>query len=404
MTDAPATQRTGGIPRGLLQTGPVLFSYGFRPFFLGGAVWAVVAMTIWIAAISGLINIGGDYGAPAWHAHEMMFGFAPAVLTGFLLTAVPNWTGRLPVAGRPLMLLFLLWCAGRVALLIPDLIGTIPAAAIDSVFLPAILVICVREIVAGKKWKDLKIVAGLLALSLANLYFHYETIVDGRPDIAVRLGISAYAVLVTIVGGRMIPSFTRNWINRFGRTDFPAPFNSFDTVAILSAVLAFGFWTFAPQSMLTAITALSAAALQTARLIRWRGWTVLAEPLVSILHGAYAFVPLGLASIGLSALGVIDATSTLHILTVGLIATMMLAVMTRATRGHTGRDLTASKITSTAYLALIACAFLRPLASQFPEFSDVLYPLSGVLWLTAFGGFLLEYGPMLVRQRRKTLG
>lgn len=405
MTDAPASPpRTGGIPRGLSRTGPVLFSYGFRPFFLGGAAWAVTAMAIWIAAISGAVEIGGDYGAHAWHAHEMLFGFAPAILAGFLLTAVPNWTGRLPVSGPPLQLLFLLWGAGRIALLMPDLIGTLAAVTIDAVFLPTVLAICVREIVAGRKWKDLKIVGGLLALSFANGYFHYETIVEGHPDMATRLGVSAYATLVIIVGGRMIPSFTRNWINRFGRTDFPVPYNSFDTISILSALTAFTAWVLAPETMLTAALAFAAALLHAVRLWRWRGWTTWAEPLVTILHAAYVFVALGLTSIGLAASGLMDTTSAVHVLTVGTIATMMLAVMTRATRGHTGRELTASKNTCVSYLAIIVCAFTRPVAGQWPELAPFLYPVSGLLWLLAFGAYLVEYAPMLINERRKTRG
>jgi uncharacterized protein involved in response to NO len=142
----------GGIPRGLARSGPVIFSYGFRPFFLGGALWAIVAMALWIAALSGFIDLGGDYGAPNWHAHEMLFGFASAVLAGFLLTAVPNWTGRLPVSGKPLIWLFALWCAGRLFLLVPDTVGVVTAATVDGLFLPALLAICAREVLAGRKW------------------------------------------------------------------------------------------------------------------------------------------------------------------------------------------------------------------------------------------------------------
>jgi uncharacterized protein involved in response to NO len=402
MTEVQAsTRRTGGIPRGLSRTGPVLFSYGFRPFFLAGALWACAAMAIWIAAITRSLDIGGEYGPHAWHAHEMLFGFAPAILAGFLLTAVPNWTGRLPVSGWPLFLLFLLWCAGRAALLMTDLLGTSVAVAIDSIFLPTLLFICVREVVAGRKWKDLKIVGGLLALSFANVYFHWETIVDGHPDVATRIAVSAYVVLIVIVGGRMIPSFTRNFINRLGRTDFPVPYNAFDTFTIVLAAMALALWSLYPESSVTAVLALLSAVAHVIRLLRWRGWTVLAEPLLSVLHASYAFVPLGLVSIALSALDIMDATSGLHVLTVGTIASMMLAVMTRATRGHTGRELAASRMTSATYVAIIVCALVRPLAGQFPELAPILYPAAGLLWMTAFGGYVWEHGPMLINERRK---
>ncbi|MBN9056043.1 MAG: NnrS family protein, partial [Rhizobiales bacterium] len=210
----PAARVSRAVSRGLSRTGPVLFSYGFRPFFLAGGVWAVVAMVLWIATITGRIDLAGDYGAPNWHAHEMLFGFASAVLAGFLLTAVPNWTGRLPVSGWPLAGLFGLWCAGRLALLAADRIGVAEAAVIDGLFLPVLLGICTREIVAGRKWKDLKILGGLLALSLANAVFHVAVIGGGDDHMAIRLGVAAYVVLVMIVGGRIVPSFTRNWLNK----------------------------------------------------------------------------------------------------------------------------------------------------------------------------------------------
>ena len=148
---------SGGIPRGIATTGPVLFSYGFRPFFLGASLWAIFAMAGWIAALTTGIDIAGEYGPAHWHAHEMLFGFSSAVLAGFLLTAVPNWTGRLPVSGRPLAYLFALWVAGRLALLATDVIGLKFAVIIEAAFMPALLAICAREIIVGRKWKDLKI-------------------------------------------------------------------------------------------------------------------------------------------------------------------------------------------------------------------------------------------------------
>lgn len=389
------------IPRGLATSGPVIFSYGFRPFFLGAGLWAVAAMALWIAALMSGLEVGGSYGAPSWHAHEMLFGFASAVLAGFLLTAVPNWTGRLPVSGTPLVLLFALWCAGRIALLAPDMLGIVPSAAIDGLFLPTLLFICGREVVAGRKWKDLKVLAGLLALSIANGFYHFTIVGGDHPEIATRLGVGAYVLLVTIVGGRILPSFTRNWLNRFGRVDFPVPYNRFDTIAILCGVAALACWTIRPYELPTALVALAAALLHTVRLIRWRGWTVHAEKLLLVLHVAYAFVPLGFASIAAGALGFLNDYSVLHVLTVGAIACMMLAVMTRASRGHTGRALTASRLTVISYAALILAALVRPVAEMLPAIATPVYAAAGLLWMTAFGLFSLEYAPMLVRARRR---
>lgn len=390
----------GGIPRGLARTGPVIFSYGFRPFFLGGALWAIVAMVLWIAALSGFIDLGGDYGAPNWHAHEMLFGFASAVLAGFLLTAVPNWTGRLPVSGKPLVWLFALWCAGRLLLLLPDKVGVVTAAAVDGLFLPALLAICAREVIAGRKWKDLKVLGGLLALSVANIVFHVAAIEGDLSQMATRLAISAYTVLVIIVGGRIVPSFTRNWLNRFGRTDFPVPYNGFDTAAILTGIAALAIWTIEPESIVAVPTALLAAFMHAMRLIRWRGWTTWPEQLLVVLHVAYAFIPVGFITIALAALDVMDTRSVLHVFTVGVIGCMMLAVMTRASLGHTGRKLAASRVTIAAYVSLIACALLRPAAEFFPSAMMHLYACSALLWIVGFGLFCVEYGPILMHERK----
>lgn len=391
---------SGGIPRGLSTTGPVLFSYGFRPFFLAAALWAIGAMALWIAALILRLDLAGDYGAAHWHAHEMLFGFSSAVLGGFLLTAIPNWTGRLPVSGRPLAALFGLWVIGRVALLSSGIIGLPVAAAVEALFLPVLLLICAREVIVGRKWKDLKVIGGLIILSAANIWFHLSVLGNLDVDAAARLAIGAYTMLIMIVGGRIVPSFTRNWLNKVGRTDFPVPYNRFDTAAILIGVAALAAWTFAPVHILTAAIAVIACAFHTVRLLRWHGSPTWPEKLLFVLHAAYAFVPLGFLAISAGAIELLSDYPVMHVLTVGVIAFMMLAVMTRATRGHTGRPLVGSALTSASYVAIAGAALIRPLAEVLPEHYHHLIALSGVLWIAAFVLFTLEYGPMLVRERR----
>ncbi|WP_225026902.1 NnrS family protein [Xinfangfangia pollutisoli] len=387
------------IPRGLNQQGPALWSYGFRPFFLGGAVWAVVTMLLWILALARGLPLGGDFGAALWHAHEMVFGFAPAVLAGFLLTAIPNWTGSLPVSGRPLIGLVALWLAGRLAMAAAGAMGTVLASVLDAAFLPVLLGLCAREIVRGRKWKDLKVLAGLLAISLGNLGFHLALHLGGAPHLWLRAAVAGYVALILIIGGRILPSFTRNWLSQRGAARLPVAYNRFDMGVIVVSAGALAAWVAAPEARLIAAPALVAAALNVARLARWCGALVTGEGLLLVLHLAYAFVPLGFLAIALAALGLVQPVSALHVLTVGVIATMMLAVMTRATRGHTGRALTASALTILAYFCLFAAALARPLA----DLTGVpgLMEASGALWILAFGLFLLEYGPMLVRDRRK---
>lgn len=391
---------SGGIPRGLGESGPVLLSYGFRPFFLGAAVWAVAAVTLWLAALSGLPGVAGGYGPAAWHAHEMLFGFGPAVLTGYLLTGVPNWTGRLPVSGRPLALLFALWCAGRLALAASDGVGLLPAVAADMAFLPAVLFLCAREIVAGRKWKDLKIVAVLAMLSLANGGFHAAVLAGADRGLPERLALSLYVLLIATVGGRMIPSFTRGFLKRRKISTMPAPFGVPDRLAVALSLPALAGWTAMPDHRLTALLAATAAPAQGARLLRWRGWLAFPEPLVLALHAAYGFVPLGLAAVALGAADLLPPASVVHVLAVGAMAGTMLAVMMRATRGHTGKATAGSRITALAGLSLFAAALLRPLADLLPGDASALHMAAGLGWIAAFGLFLVEYGPMLARARR----
>lgn len=390
-------------PRGLKKTGPVLFSYGFRPFFLGGGLFAAMAMGLWLAAIASMIEPGGSYGSSHWHAHEMLFGFGSAILTGFLLTAIPNWTGRLPVSGIPLMLLFSIWVAGRLVMLDPDRLGLLTSILIDGAFLPLMLIIAGSEIIAGKKWKDLKVLAGLLGLSLANLSFHHAMYVGDHPGLAIRLSIAAYTLLVMIIGGRIIPSFTRNHMAKIGRNDAPVPYDHFDSAAILAGATALALWAYDPDLVVTSAIAALAAGMHVIRLLRWKGIAVFGEKLLFVLHISYLFVAGGFAAIALGAEGTLDETTVLHVLTIGAISSMMLAVMTRATRGHTGRALSASRTTRLSYGLIFIAAVLRPLADIVDAWQTPLLYLAGACFAGAFIVFGLEHFPMLARKRRLPL-
>ncbi|SMC73582.1 NnrS family protein [Rhizobium sp. RU36D] len=399
----PRQRPPGGIPRGPAQTGPTLFSYGFRPFYLSAAIWAVLEMILWLLALSGRISLGGEAGAAAWHAHEMLFGFAPAVLCGYLLTSVPNWTGQLPVSGPPLMALWGLWCAGRLAMSLSA--ASYPlSAAIDWLFLPVLLMICLREVVAGRKWKDLKAVAALLALTLANTLHHWTGMTTGDTGIATRLALSVYLLLISVIGGMMVPSFTRNWLNRQGSQNFPASQGRFDKAAVMVGLVALLAWTLAPETAVTATAACVAGSLHAIRLSRWKGAATFRTPLVLALHVAYACLPLGLFGVCASALGYVAPPSVLHLFGVGAVAGMMLVVMTRSTLGHTGRPLQASGLTALSHVSLFLTAVLRPLADIIPSVGGFLVMAAGLAWLLAFGLFLVEFGPLLVSTRRQARG
>jgi uncharacterized protein involved in response to NO len=390
-----------GIPRGIARQGPAILSYGFRPFFLGAGVWAMLAMILWTGAIAAGWPIGGAYGAIHWHAHEMLFGYAGAALAGFMLTAIPNWTGRLPVSGTPLLVLVMLWLAGRLALLTPGEAALWPAIAVDLAFFPLLAAIAAREIGAGHNWKNLHVVAGLGLLTIANGWFHWAVIGGGDTGPAYRLAITVWLLLISLIGGRLAVSFTRNWLARKGDTRLPASFGRFDRIVLLFGLGAFGLWIAMPESPWTGVLAGTAAILHALRLGRWRGFAAWREPLVLVLHAAYGFLPLGLAAISAAAFGLIGPVTGLHVLTVGAIGTMTLAVMTRATRGHTGNPLTASPVTTLAYSALIAAAIMRFAVDFAPDAYLMVLTTSALLWLLAFGLFLAEYAPMLIRPRRQ---
>ena len=374
-------------------------SYGFRPFFLGAASWAALAMVLWLGVVTGAWTVAGSYGPVAWHAHELLFGYVSAVAAGFLLTAIPSWTGRLPVRGGPLLVLFLLWAAGRIALLAVDWIGTVAAMAVDALFLVVFALAVIREIVAGRNWRNLKTVALVTVLAAANIGFHAEVYFSGAPDYSLRAAIAAIIGLIMLVGGRLVPSFTRNWLVRQGAARLPASFGRFDITAIVVAGAALAIWVAFPVSAWSGIVLLAAGVLQAVRISRWVGLPTWREPLVLVLHCGYAFVPVGFLLVGLSILwpDAIPASGALHAWTAGAMALMTLAVMTRASLGHTGYPLTASITTCVVYVAAIAAAFSRTAASLLPDLTLDLLSLAAFSWLVAFGGFVISYGPKLLR-------
>lgn len=373
-----------------------LFSFGFRPFFLFGALWVVIAMVLWIMALNGAINIPTRFDPVSWHAHEFLFGYLSAVLAGFLLTAVPNWTGRLPIVGAGLVGLFAIWCMGRLAIMISALLPTWLAMAVDVVFPIALGVVILREIIAGKNWRNLIVIALLAVFTLANILFHVEAI---GGDIAaqghgLRLGVATAVMMIGVIGGRIIPSFTRNWL---AKRDNPArptpPMQKFDKVTLVISIAILGIWVVLPNHAATGPLLVVFGALHTLRLLRWQGHRTWSEPLVWVLHAAYAFVPLGAFAMAFASLQPnTDPAAGQHIWMAGAIGAMTLAVMTRSTLGHTGRTLTAGKGTTLIYLGIFASVAARWLSGDFAH----LITVSAMLWICAFAGFALIYGPALV--------
>jgi uncharacterized protein involved in response to NO len=381
-----------------------LLSYGFRPFFLGGAFWAALAMPLWLGLVSGELDFAATYGALAWHVHEFLFGYVVAIVAGFLLTAVPNWTGRLPVRGGALLILFVLWLAGRAALLGVDLFGLVTAAAIDALFLPTLAIVILREIIAGGDLRNAKVAAIVTLLAAANIAFHVEVAVLGMADYALRAAVAAVITLVALIGGRITPSFTRNWLAKQDSTRLPAPFGRFDVLALVVTGAALLLWTALPDVLLTGIALLIAGVIHLVRLSRWAGILAWREPLVLILHAGYAFVPLGFLLVGASNLwpSAVPASAALHAWTAGTMGVMTLAVMTRASLGHSGRDLAATAGTKLIYGAAILAALSRIAAPLIDGPTLHFLTITAGAWTVAFAGFVLLYGPMLLTSKRSS--
>jgi uncharacterized protein involved in response to NO len=272
-----------------------VLSAGFRPFFFLAGLWAALAVPLWLSAYSGLA-LPTRLPPMTWHAHEMIFGFGFAAAAGFLLTAIPNWTGRLPLRGAPLAGLALLWIAGRAAVLLSNATGPLAAAAIDLAFPAALILVVAREIAAGRNWRNLPMVAALAVLFCGSLLVHLEALgaAGGTAALGNRVGIATLLMLIALIGGRIVPSFTRNWLARMRPgSALPAPAGKVDAAALAITLPAMAAWVAAPEAAATRWLALAASAALAVRLSRWRGLATVNEPLLFVLHVGYAWLPAG---------------------------------------------------------------------------------------------------------------
>ncbi len=394
-------ERMLALRRSRMAAAPAFLRGGFRPFFLGGAIWAVAALALWLCSLAGGLTLPSLFDPLSWHRHEMLFGFVGAVIAGFLLTAIPNWTGRLPIAGAPLGGLFGLWVAARLALLFSQMTGPILPAVLDVGFFLVLAGLAAREVLAAKN-RNLPVVLLVLLFGVANAADHAGAAgLLADPGIGVRGAISIVVLMISLIGGRIVPSFTRNWLAKHGvKEGLPGQPGRYDlaTIAVTGAGLL--AWILTPLGRGAGLLLLLAGVLQAVRLSRWGGLRAWRDPLVLILHVGYFWIPTGLFLLGASLLGTnLPGSAAIHALTAGAMATMILAVMTRATLGHTGRELRANAPTVLIYVLITMGALLRLAAAL-----GLVAYLSGmhiaaVAWGGAFLGFVLFYGPILFSPR-----
>ncbi len=380
----------------------VPFAYGFRPFFLLAGLYAVVAMAAWLWLYPLGPVVASGIPPQLWHGHEMIFGFIAAAITGFMLTAVPSWTGGRGFAGKPLMLLAALWLLGRLAVSFAEPLGLRWLLLAELAFLPAVIVTLAPSLL-GKRSRNSPLLLVLLLFWVADAIFVASVL---RGDVALassalRAALNLTLVLITVIGGRIVPAFTGNALRARGDDVAMRRWPAVEVTAI-AATLGFGIAdTLAPQQAITASLAAIAALAHVVRLSGWHGHRTWRMPILWVLHVAYLWLPLGLAMKAVHAgLGAGWAVHWMHALGAGAAGMMIMAVMTRAALGHTGRPLVVRPAVAIAYGLLAAAVFVRVLGPALaPGAYLTTLLLSGGAWLAAFLVFVVVYAPILTGPR-----
>ncbi len=384
-------------------TTPAVLAYPFRPFFPLVGAYAIVAMFGWIGYLFHGWPVVEGASPLQWHAHEMLFGWVSAAIAGFLLTAMCNWTGARPLTGAGLAGLAVLWLAGRVAMWSSGFVPPILIALLDVAFLVTVGVIAGRVIIGAGSRRNLVLVGVIAVLAAANLFHHAGLwgFHAGLGRIGQDLGMGLILLLMVIIGGRITPAFTANWLARQGKNrDLVVNRRWLDLTAIISTALVFPATWIEPLPWLGPAVALVAGFSCAARLAGWAGWACLADPLVWILHLAHSWIAIGLILLGAAYwIPAVPESAWVHSLGAGAMGTLILGVMTRVAMGHTGRTLQALPTAVAAYVLISLAAILR-VAAAF-EWVDFRIGLagSGAAWIVAFVLFLIGYFRILVSPR-----
>jgi uncharacterized protein involved in response to NO len=380
-----------------------LLRLGFRPFFLFGAVFAVISIFIWLLILQGksdLIPLGGGYW---WHLHEMIFGFASAIIAGFLLTAVQNWTGIPGVQNKSLLFLVILWLVARLTLLIPSLLGETITMILDISFLPAVALFLGKPIIKIKQYRNLFFVPLLILFTLINIEFYLA--LTSPESFSIQLsayaGVMLITLLMSVMVGRVGPMFTANGTKTPKVISVPWLDKATNgSLAVITFYLLL-HPLYAINLQILGGLLISAAIFQGIRIARWRPWITINVPLLWSLHLAVIFISIGLFSIGLSYfIPKLISSHLWHILTIGGMGGLILAMISRVSLGHTGRTLQPPKTMSIAFLLVFISAIARSfLPMIMPESIITIYQISAGVWYLSFGIFIFHYAPMLLKTR-----
>ncbi|GMV74720.1 MAG: hypothetical protein AMXMBFR78_16710 [Rubrivivax sp.] len=387
---APAAPALQGLP---------LLRLGFRPFYLGTALLAFLSVPVWVGVFLGHMALPLGYPALLWHGHEMLFGFAAGVVMGFLLTAVRAWTDMTTARGPLLGSLALLWLAARVAAVAAPYAVF---AVLDLLLLPAVALILLRVLLRAGNKRNVPLVGLLLVMALANAVFHLSVMgVLGLSATSAMAALHAQLALVlmviSVMTGRVVPMFTRNGTP--GLVLEP-PSRRFELWLLGVTGAAFVLWVFAAPAPLVGIASLVAALMHAMRLARWKPLATLPRPILWVLHLSYLWMPIGFLLLALAQWGFVAPSLAVHAFAVGVIGGLVIGMITRTARGHTGRPLKASTGEAIAYGSVLAAAAARVLVPALrPEWSVMAYGVAAALWSLAFGIYLAIYTPWLTRTR-----
>lgn len=390
----------GRVPEAPPRAWPALLGKGFRPFFLGAAAFAAAIVPLWLLVLRGLVPPAVHFDLLTWHAHEMIFGFTVAVLAGFLLTAVGNWTGRETAVGGALLALTALWLAGRVALIVPTGLPRGLVASLDLAFLPALIAVLARPLLATNNKRNFVMLGVLGALFAVNVSVHLEALrllAPGASRSAMQVGVDIVLLVIMIMAGRIFPMFTRNATGVKSIRSLPL----LDVATAVAMALLVACDALLPGSHAAAALSGGVAVLAAARAAFWGSRHTLSQPLLWILHAGYAWLVFGLLLRALAAfLWPSFTTLALHALTLGAIGSLTLGMMARVSLGHTGRQLAPPAAVTWAFLAINAAAAARvfvPMLAPSAYIESLV--AAGALWSAAFLVFLVAYWPMLRRPR-----
>lgn len=372
-----------------------IWRLAFRPFFLAGTLFAVLAIAAWAAVLSGHLALTPYGGATFWHGHEMLFGFAVAIVTGFLLTAVQTWSGLRATHGLVLILLFLLWLLGRVLMLVGAGLPAWLVMTVDVSFAPMVALLMAQLVLKSKNYRNLFFVPVLLLLGLANLltHFHFAW--------GIYAAVLLVSLLMVVIGGRVIPMFTANGTHT-PKVE-PVPWLEWLTLGamwLIALIYVTHSVSLLPAQFLAVLFAVASLS-NIVRSLRWRPWVTLRVPLVWILHAAYWFIPLGLGLFALHFAGVdISASTAMHALTAGAMGSLILAMVARVSLGHTGRPLQVHPAMIVAFGLVVFAGLLRVLTGAFPALLGAhAHTVTALAWTLAYGIFLWCYFGILTSAR-----